>query len=114
MKPPSPAEERLRELLHERACLAEPHLQTPQQLHRLAARFPVERKKSLFTVTAAAAAVIAVLAVVSLGARAAPLCPAGGGGCGSPRPPAPPPRGPPPPKPSAESHRCATPVRFAP
>src|SRR3954451_578557 len=70
MKLPSPAEERLRELLHERACLAEPHLQTPQQLHRLAARFPVERKKSLFTVTAAAAAVIAVLAVVSLGALA--------------------------------------------
>lgn len=68
MNAPTPAEDRLRELLHERARLAEPHLQTTQALRRLTVRFPAERRRSVFTLTVVAAAAVVVVVALSLGA----------------------------------------------
>ena len=74
MNAPSDLETQLRELLNARADALQPSIDTGDELRKLKARFPRERRRSAATLVAAAAAVVAVVGglatgVVAFGSR---------------------------------------------
>lgn len=67
MSAPSDLETHLRELLNARADALQPSIDTGDELRKLKARFPRERRRSAATLVAAAAAVVAIVGGLATG-----------------------------------------------